>query len=82
MYPNPTTDALIGDENQTGKKKRNKERNREWVSNPATLDHSAPSYRNKFIYLLGYNLIPPLHDRRASAPRKETSERSEEKERK
>ena len=37
-------DALIGDEEQNGKQKRTKERNREWGPNPATMDYSAASY--------------------------------------
>ena len=34
----PAIDALIRDEEQTGKRRENKERNRERVANPATLD--------------------------------------------
>ena len=37
-------DALIGDEEQTGKGGVNNERNKEQVSNPATLAPSAASY--------------------------------------
>ena len=39
--PIPATDALIGDEEQNGKQK---ERNRERVPNPPTLDHLVAYY--------------------------------------
>ena len=38
--PSRAIDALIGDEEQ----KKEKQRNREWVLNPATLDQSVVSY--------------------------------------
>ena len=38
-------DAVIGDEEQNGKHKR--KINKEWVPNPATLDHSVASYDAK-----------------------------------
>ena len=37
-------DVLIGDKEQMGKRRENKERNKEQVSNPATLDPSVASY--------------------------------------
>ena len=40
----PAVDALIGEEEQTGKKEENKERNRDRVSNLATLDTLVASY--------------------------------------
>ena len=40
----PAIDALIGDEEQTGKKEENKERNRERVSISSTQDPSVASY--------------------------------------
>ena len=42
--PTPAIDALIGNEEHTGEKKRDKERNMEWVSNLATLDPSITFY--------------------------------------
>ena len=39
-----TIDALIGDEEKNIKQKKEKERNREQVPNPATLDYSVASY--------------------------------------
>ena len=39
--PARTSDALIGDEEHNGHQKK---KNREWVPNPATLDHWVASY--------------------------------------
>ena len=44
LKPIPGIDARIGDEEQNGKQKKEKERNKERVPNPATQDHSVASY--------------------------------------
>ena len=41
--PSPSIDTLI-DEEQNGKQKKENERNREWDTNPATLNHSITSH--------------------------------------
>ena len=42
--PSRAIHALIGGEEQKGKRKRTKERKWEWLPNPATLDYSVTSY--------------------------------------
>ena len=42
--PSWAIDGLTGDEEQSGKQKKEKERNRERVPNRDTLDHSIASY--------------------------------------
>ena len=42
--PSQEIDTHIGDEEQNGKQKKSKERNRERVPNPATPDHLLASY--------------------------------------
>ena len=50
--PSRATDALIGDEEHNGKrKKEQKERNRERAPNPITLDHLAASYDSHGSYV-------------------------------
>ena len=59
----PTTaiDALIRKEEQTGEKRReNKERNRERVSNPATLDKNK-HIKKDFISSLNFKLINTIY---------------------
>ena len=43
-------DALIGEEEQNGKQEKEKERNRERVTNPATKDHSVASYSEPILF--------------------------------
>ena len=56
--PTPAIDELIGEEEQTGKKKV---RNRERVSNPATLDASISSYDPQGWYSKSILVTPPAH---------------------
>ena len=42
--PTPAFDALIGNQEQMGKRREKKERDMEWISNPAALDPSVASY--------------------------------------
>ena len=48
--PTLAIDALIGEEEQTEKRRENKERNRERLSSPATLNPSVPSYDSQGLY--------------------------------
>ena len=57
-----TTDALIGDEEQSGKQKK-KKKNREQVPNPDTLDHSVTSYDAQGSYGELIRFTHPAHRR-------------------
>ena len=51
VTPSRVNDAIIGEEEQKGKQRREKkERKRERVPNPATLDHSVTSYNVRGLY--------------------------------
>ena len=43
-YPTRATDLLIGNEEQRGKRRKKKERDKERASNPVTLGSSVASY--------------------------------------
>ena len=55
--PTLASDALIVEEEEIG----NKERNREWVSNPDTLDPSVTSYEPQGSYSEPTLVISPAH---------------------
>ena len=60
-HPNSSqaTDRLTGEEEQNGKQKRTKRRNREGVPNPATLNHSVSSYDEQEPYGKPILFTPP-----------------------
>ena len=58
--PTQAIDALIGDEEQNGKQKKEKKRNRERVPNPATPDHMVDSYDPHGSY--GLPILFPVHN--------------------
>ena len=50
LTPSRAIDALIGDEEQNVKrKKKKKDRNREWAPNPATIDHLELTITNNIL---------------------------------